>query len=139
MTSPIPIFQRNYLQGKPFVKVKIAIFNPLTNQSAAFEEKCWVDTGFSGGVHVPDFRRSEAGMAGVSPSSTSLTLAGGQHAPGHVCLAYIQQIENLTIPPPGIETELIMQGHLDHGLLGLEVLRRWIAKFNGPSQELSFY
>lgn len=139
MTSQLPIFQRNYFQGKPFVKVKISIINPLTNQFSVFEEKCWVDTGFSGGVHVPDFRRSEAKMAGVSPSPTKLTLAGGQPAAGYVCHAYLQQLENLTLPPPGIEIELIMQGRLKHGLLGLKVLRRWIAKFNGPSQELSFY
>jgi hypothetical protein len=68
-----------------------------------------------------------------------LTLAGGVRVPGYVCYAYIAQIEDHYLGSPGLETELLMQGNQDHGLIGLEILKRWIATFNGPSQVLDFY
>lgn len=139
MTSSAPLFQRNYVDGKPFVRVKISIVNPRTNRFTTFEEECWLDTGFSGGIYVPEYRRSEAAMVNVKPRPTTLELAGGQRAPGYVCMAYIQQIQNFTLPAPGISTELIMQGRSSYGLLGLEILGRWIANFNGPSRRVTVY
>jgi len=136
---PTRIFGRKYLEEKPFVNVKITIFNSQTNRMTSFNEKCWVDTGFSGGLHVPMFRKSEADTIGVAPKPTTLTLGGGVRAPGYVCYARLVQIEGYDLPVPGLETELIMQGNLKHGLVGLDVLKRWIATFNGPSQTLEFY
>lgn len=134
-----PMIERVYSEGKPFVTARIAIINPRTSKATSFEERCWVDTGFDGGVHVPNFRRSEATMVGVEPRPATLTLAGGVRAPGYICLAYLQQIENYEIPIPGIETELIIQGTQKYGLIGLMILKNWIAKFNGPRETLSFY
>jgi len=134
-----PIFQRGYSEHKPFLRVNIAIINPRTGATVSFEERCWVDTGFDGGIHVPNFRRSEATMAGIDPRLTTLTLAGGIRVPGSVCLAFLQQIENYEIPLPGIETELIMQGTQDYGLIGLDILKNWIAQFDGQRETLSFY
>ena len=139
MTQRKPIFERGYSANKPFVRARIAIINPRTGELASFEERCWVDTGFDGGIHVPNFRRSEATMVGIIPSLATLTLAGGTRVPGSVCLAFLQQIENYKLPPPGIETELIIQGTQDYGLLGLEILKNWIAQFDGPRKTLSFY
>jgi hypothetical protein len=133
------ILRRGYLEEKPFVNAKISILNPQTGAITTFNEKCWVDTGFSGGIHVPIFRRSEASMVGVTPRYTSLTLAGGVRVPGYVCYAYLVQIEDHDLPSPGLETELIMQGNLNYGLVGLDVLKRWIITFNGPAQILEFY
>lgn len=133
------IFHRRYLSERPFVNVKISVINLKTNKISTFEQDCWIDTGFSGGVHVPEFRRSDVQLVDVTPRLTAITLAGGVRARAYVCLAYLQQIESLVLPSPGIEVELIMQGRLNYGLLGLNVLRRWIVKFNGPQQVLGFY
>lgn len=139
MSDDESILERAYSQGKPFVRVRIAVINPQTGQVATFQQRCWVDTGFDGGIHVPNFRKSEAKMVGVDPRLTTLTLAGGARAPGHACLAFLQKIENCEIPSPGIETELIIQGTQNHGLIGLEILKNWIAQFDGPRQSLSFH
>lgn len=139
MNRPTQIFQRSYSEGRPFVLVRIVLVNPLSERITSFEERCWVDTGFAGGIHVPDFRRSEATMIGISPDLTTLMVAGGVRLPGYVCLAYLQQIENYTLPAPGLEIELIMQGRQTYGLMGLDVLRNWITKFNGPAQLFGFY
>jgi len=139
MTSKTRIFERGYSECKPFVRVRIAIINPRTGKVVNFEERCWVDTGFDGGIHVPNFRRSEAMTVGIDPKLMTLTLAGGVRVPGYACLAFLQQIEKYEIPSPGIETELIIQGTQDYGLVGLEILKNWIAQFDGPKETLSFY
>jgi len=139
MTLGNRVFSRPYSTERPFVKIKIAILNPQTGQVNSFDQECWVDTGFNGGVHVPIFRRSEANVVNVTPQPTALTLAGGVRTPGFVCHAYLIQIEGHDLGSPGLETELIMQGNRDHGLIGLEILRKWIAAFNGPLQVLDFY
>jgi len=133
------IFVRRYSSGKPFVTVRIAIVNLNTFQRTAFDQRCWVDTGFDGGVHVPEFRRSEATMVGVQPTPATVTLAGRVRRPGYVCLAFLRQIDDYEIPPPGLEMELLMQGDQPWGLIGLEVLRNWIAEFDGPRETLSVY
>jgi hypothetical protein len=139
MTRRNPILERGYSEHKPFVRLRIAIINLRTGETINFEERCWVDTGFDGGIHVPNFRRSEVMMVGIDPRLTTLTLAGGVRVPGYACLAFIREIEDYEIPAPGIETELIIQGTQDYGLIGLEVLKNWIAKFDGPRETLSFY
>ncbi|MFQ6075409.1 MAG: hypothetical protein ACE5Z5_04655 [Candidatus Bathyarchaeia archaeon] len=77
-------------------------------------------------------------MIGVEARPTTVTLAGGVRGTGYVCLAYVRRIENHDFPPPGIEAELLIRGE-EPGYLGLEVLRNWVAKFNGPKQMLSIY
>jgi len=136
MTSRL--FQKAYTREKPFVSVRISVVNPYTSTISTFDDRCWVDTGFFGGIHVPEFRISDVRTANITPRLTTVTLAGGVRARAHECLAYLQQIESLALPSPGMEVELIMQGHSSYGLLGLEVLKRWIVKFNGPSQLLEF-
>ena len=121
------------------MRIKISILNPQTGQTNSFDQDCWVDTGFNGGVHVPLFRRSEANIVNVTPQPTNLSLAGGVRAPGFVCHAHLLRIEDYDLDSPGLETELIMQGNDDHGLLGLKILKKWITTFNGRSQVLGFY
>ena len=35
---------------------------------------------------------------------------------------------------PGIEAELVLHGSDHHGLLGLEILKHWTTKFDGPNE-----
>jgi hypothetical protein len=79
----------------------------------------------------------DANLIGVTPSPRAVGLAGGERRRGFYCLAYLQQIEDHTFPPPGIEATLILQGSSDHGLLGLEILKHLIAKFDGPKESLT--
>jgi len=139
MTVRSPAFQKRYSREKPFVSVRIAVINPYTNRISSFDERCWVDTGFSGGIHVPEFRRSDVQTATITPRPTTVALAGGVRATGYECLAYLQRVESLVMPSPGMEVELIMQGRSSYALLGLEVLRQWIVEFDGPGQLLGFY
>lgn len=132
------IVRKRYSDGLPFVTVRVVILNPHTNRQTTFDQRCWVDTGFTGGVSAPDFRLSEARMIDVEPRPTTVRLAGGDRRPGHVCLAFVQRIENHDIPPPGIEIELLIRGE-EPGCLGLEVLRNWVTEFDGPKQILSMY
>ena len=50
------------------------------------------------------------------------------------CLAYLRQIGDYELPLPGIEAELILHGRSQHGLLGLDILKHWTIKFDGPNR-----
>lgn len=132
------IVQKPYARGEPFVTVRVVVTNPDTGRQTSFDQPCWTDTGFSGGVHVPQFRQSEINAIGVEARLTTVKLAGGVRSKGHVCLAYVQRIEDHDLPSPGIETELLIHGE-EPGYLGLEVLRSWVAEFDGLQQMLSVY
>ena len=77
-------------------------------------------------------------MIDIESRPTVVTLAVGVRGTGYVCAAFIHRIENYGIPPPGIETELLIRGE-EPGYLGLEVLRNWVTEFDGPKQTLSVY
>jgi len=139
MTRRSRILTRHYSDRKPFVTIKIAIINLQTSQQVTFEQRCWVDTGFAGGIHVPEFRMSDARTVGVQPKPTPIMLAGGVRRTGYARLSFLQQIDGYDIPPPGLETELVMQGKERHGLIGLEILKNWVVKFNGPKEILTIY
>lgn len=122
----------------PFLKVRIVVSNPRNNRQTTFEEECWVDTGFSGGVHVPQYRMSEVQGIGIEPSLIKVRLSGGIPGTGFACVGSIRRIQGFNIPPPGIETELLIRG-AEPGYLGLGVLRNWVAIFDGLQQILSIH
>lgn len=122
----------------PFVTVGIVVLNFNTNQQTSFDQRCWVDTGFDGGVQVPQFIQSDLMTIGVEARHTGVTLSGGVPDTGLVCHAYIQHIENHMFPAPGIETELLIRGQ-EPAYLGLDVLKIWVTEFDGPRQMLSIY
>lgn len=128
------ILESHYAQGKPFVRARVVVINPDTLRQVTIEKDFWIDTGFDGGVHVAHFHKDAVTSIGIDLWSGTVGLAGGGSAAVHRCLAYLQQIGNHEFPMPGIEAELILHGSDGHGLLGLDVLKYWVAKFDGPDQ-----
>lgn len=137
MNSQRHILEKHYIRGRPYVKGKIVIVNPETGRQITIERHFLVDTGFDGGFHVAEAHVSEIRLIGVNPPSGTVGLAGGARRLGYYCYAFLQQIGNYEFPAPGIEAMLVLQGASKHGLLGLEILKHFIAKFDGPSEVLT--
>jgi hypothetical protein len=134
MSANPDICEDHYTQGRPIVTAKIVIVNPETLRQATIEEDFWIDTGFDGGIHVAESHRADITLAGVNLLSGTIGVAGGRTELADRCLAYLQQIGDYELPMPGIETELILHGSARYGLLGLDILKHWIAKFDGPNE-----
>lgn len=137
MSSDRLILEDDYSQGRAFVRVRITIVNPTNGRQTCIEKAFKIDTGFDGGFHVSQLHRAEISLIGVDPTPGPIGLAGGRSEVGYYCLAYLQQLGDYEFPMPGIEAELILHGSSHHGLLGLDVLKHWITKFDGPNQNLT--
>lgn len=137
MNSRRRILEEHYIRGRPYVKGKIVIVNPETGRQTTIERDFWVDTGFDGGFHVAEAHLSDIRLIGVNPPLGTVGLAGGDRRPGYYCYAFLQQIGNYEFPAPGIEAMLVLQGASRHGLLGLQILKHFIAKFDGPNEVLT--
>jgi len=131
------IFEDHYTHGKPYVRAKVVVVNPETGRQTTIEKDFWIDTGFEGGAHVAEAHISEVNLTGIKPRLGTVGLAGGESRRGFFCFAYVQQIGDCELPSPGIEATLILQGSSKHGLLGLEFLRHFVAKFDGPDELLT--
>ena len=134
MSSEQRIFEGQYIHGKPYVKAKVAIVNPQTGRQTTIEKDFWIDTGFDGGVHFAQSYISDITLIGVSPVLGPISVAGGGIRRAYRCLAYLQQIGDHKFSMPGIEAELVLHGSDRHGLLGLEILKYWITKLDGPNE-----
>jgi len=137
MSSDRLIFKDHYTHGRPYVRAKVVIVNPETGRQTTIKKDFWIDTGFEGGAHVAEAHVSEVNLIGVKPRLGTVGLAGGERRRGFFCLAYLQQIGDCELAAPGIEATLILQGSANHGLLGLEILKHFIAKFDGPNELLT--
>jgi len=131
------IFEDRYIQGKPFVKAKVVIVNSQSGRQTTIEKDFWIDTGFDGGIHIAQSHISDITLIGVSPVLGPIGVAGGETRRAYRCLAYLQQIGDHEFSMPGIEVELVLHGSNRYGLLGLEILKHWIAKFDGPNEFLA--
>jgi len=137
MSSGQSIFEGHYVNGKPYVRAKVVIVNPQTGRQTTIEKEFKIDTGFDGGIHVAQSHIADITLIGVNPVVGTIGLAGGIPNQAYRCFAYLQQIGNYELPMPGIEVELVLHGSSRHGLLGLEILKYWITKFDGPNQFLT--
>jgi len=126
-----------YTHGKPYVKAKVVIVNPETGRQTTIMLDFWIDTGFDGGIHIAQSHKSEIELIGVDPVLGPIGLAGGEIRSAHRCFAYLQQIGDYELPLPGIEAEVVLQGSNQYGLLGLEILKHFIARFDGPNEFLT--
>jgi len=134
MSSDQHIFEGHYTHGRPYVRARVAIFNPETGRQTIIEKDFWIDTGFDGGIYVTQSHIPDITLIGVKPVAGTIGMAGGQTSPAYRCLAYLQQIGDHEFPPPGIEAELVLHGSDRHGLLGLEILKYWSTKFDGSNE-----
>lgn len=134
MSSDPDICEDRYTQGKPIVSAKIVIVNPMTLRQTTIQKDLWIDTGFDGGIHVAQSHEADIIIIGVDLMSGTVGVAGGKTESSRRCLAYLQQIGDYELPMPGIEAELILHGSARHGLLGLDILKNWTVKFDGPNE-----
>jgi len=137
MNSSQHIVEEHYIDKKPYVRARLVIINLETGRQAAIEKDFWIDTGFDGGIHVAQSHKPDITMIGVNPIPGSVSVAGGATNVAYRCLAYLQQLGDHEFPMPGIETELVLHGSSRHGLIGLDILKRWTAKFDGPNEFLT--
>jgi len=134
MSSERHIFGDHYTDGKPCVTVKVAIVNEENGRQITIQKTVKIDTGFDGGIHVAEHHKADVTMIGVNPVVGTVTLAGETPSTAYHCLAYLQQIGNFQLPMPGIEMVLVLHGTAQRGLLGLDILKHWIVKFDGPNE-----
>jgi hypothetical protein len=137
MTSDNLILERQYAQGKPVVRAVVVIVNPENGRQTTIEKNFRIDTGFDGGAHVPDVHVAEANLIGVTPVPSTVILAGNEPRKACYCVAYLREIGNHELPAPGIEATLVLQGSSNLGLLGLEILKHFVAKFDGIREVLT--
>ena len=134
MSPPPSIVEENYSNGSPFTDVRIAVINRENSRQITIQKRVRIDTGFDAGVHIRESEMSELSMIGIRLTPGPVTLAGDVPATAYFCFAYLQQIGDFELPPPGMEVTLVFQGSRREGLLGLEILNNWIVTFNGPEQ-----
>jgi hypothetical protein len=134
LTAERTAINRNYRNGKAYIRVKGAIVNPETTRQVPLDFKCRIDTGFDGGILIPNLYRFDARSVGVEPSITSITLADGSRIPAYVCVAYLHEIETCSLPPPGKPVLVVMCGNRKGELLGMDALKYCTILFDGPGQ-----
>ncbi len=67
-----------------FIDAVVAIVNIITMRRTTISMRFMLDTGFTGGIHVPSFHVADARMIGVEPRHTILELGGEKEKP--VCV-----------------------------------------------------
>ena len=108
--------------------------NPYNGQQVPFQAKCLIDTGFDGGIFLPDSFLSDARSIGVEPSVTTLALADGSQIVAHVCAGYLQEIERHVFALPGIPILVAIYGHDPSEVIGMNTLQHFSILFDGPNQ-----
>jgi predicted aspartyl protease len=131
--SPIINSGRNY----PFVNVEIRFSDINETNYNILTESCLVDTGFSGAVFIPLDKIAEALVVGTKTVNETINLAGDVKQTVKCCLGSITKIMNYEINPP-LEITVIFNGK-GHGLLGREVINKWVSEFHGPNQILNIF
>ena len=114
--------------------VKVALHGPL-GAKARFSQTCLVDTGYSGFIMVPSKHETHARSIGTKVIASSGILAGNFGAETKICYGTVDEIEGY-VPQNPIEVFVTFLGS-GHGLIGRNLLSRWIAQFDGPKSLLT--
>lgn len=127
------VIRKNYSSNFAFVRVRGIVPNPENARQFPFEAECLIDTGFYGGVYLPDSFLSDAKTIGVTPTPTNITLADGSEIVAHVCAAYLLQIEDHKFNWPGKPIFLVIYGNKSDELIGMNSLKHFPVLFDGPN------
>ena len=131
------IINKLYKNKRAYLKIRAIIPNPQTHERTPLFFEGIVDTGFDGGLFVPETFKSDLDIVNVTPRKTSLILADGRKIPVETCFIYLQEIDGIRLPAPGIAVQLVLGGKLKGHLIGMDLLKHCITEFNGPSQTLN--
>lgn len=137
MTGSAAIVHKKYKNKRAKVRISGVIQNPQNARQTPLDFECMIDTGFSGGIMVPDWVRLDAQSIGIETSITNMTLADGSKTSVHVCVANIHKIDNHSFLLPGKATMLVMCGRRPGKVLGMDALKYWAVLFDGPRQTLT--
>lgn len=103
-----------------------------------------MDTGYDGYAfisedHIPNITPSGVRLYPLGPEAT-MTFGNGRvvRGQGLACRAHLVKIGDYEFPPPGLDLTLLVYGH-GEPVIGLRLLSRWIAEFNGPRQLLKLF
>lgn len=129
--------EKPYKDERAYLKIKGIIQNPQTMGQTPIDVEGRIDTGFDGGLFVPISYKSDLEIIKVIPRKTNITLADGRKIPAEVCFAYVQQIDNIELPAPGLPISLVICGDLRGHLIGMNFLKNCITRLEGPSQKLA--
>jgi predicted aspartyl protease len=131
------VTRRNYVGNFAYLHASGIIPNPLNGRQAPFNADCMVDTGFYGGIFLPDTFLIDARSIGVEPAATTVTLADGTDIVAHVCAGYLQSLENHDFAAPGKPIFVVIYGHEPGEIIGMNLLQYFSVLFDGPNNSLS--
>ncbi len=122
----------------PYVNVTVRIYDKDQINFNTFDQYCWVDTGCSAAIIIPSTKQAEALNLKVKLRPKPVSLAGRIPSLATSCPAQIIKINEYHLDN-GIEISATFHGNDKHGLLGLDVINRWISEFHGPNRVLSIF
>ncbi len=67
----------------------------------------------------------------------NFTLAGGKPALANVCFGYLVAIDTHQFTSDTIQCAVAFMGSCKEGLIGLDLLNRWVTEFHGPNGVLT--
>ncbi len=97
--------------------------------------KLKADTGFNGGVFLPESFSEKFDDINIPGYPAPLVLADGSRVMGRLYLGSIEQIEKYRFDP-AISLPIYCYGQ-GASLIGLEILNKWISEFNGIESRLT--
>ena len=98
-----------------------------------FNADCLIDTGFYGGIFLPNTFIDDARSIGVEPATT-VTLADGSEIVAHVCAGYLQKIDDYFFANPGKPIFIVIYGNQSGEVLEMDTLQYFSVLFDGPNQ-----
>ncbi|MCW4048106.1 MAG: hypothetical protein NWE89_00065 [Candidatus Bathyarchaeota archaeon] len=135
MTEPYSI-EKRYKNKRAYLKLRGFVRNLQTMEQTPFIVEGIVDTGFDGGLFVPDTFKSDLEIINVKPRKSPMTLADGRKITAETCFAYIQQVDDIKLPDPGLPVSFVVFGNLKGHLIGMEFLENCVTEFNGPAGKI---
>jgi len=99
--------------------------------------KLKADTGFNGGVFLPENFSEKFDEINIPGYPAPLVLADGSRVMGRLYLGSIGQIERYRFDP-AISLPIYCYGQ-EASLIGLEILNKWISEFNGIESQLTLF
>jgi predicted aspartyl protease len=130
----VATIRKKYVSNSAYLHVFGVVPNPSNGRQVPFNAECLVDTGFYGGIFLPNTFIIDARSIGVEPVATSVTLADGSEIIAHVCAGYLQKIENHDFDMPGKPIFIVIYGNEPGEVLGMNSLQHFILLLDGPNQ-----
>jgi predicted aspartyl protease len=128
------VIRKTYLANSAYLRAFGVVTNPVNGRQVPFNTECLVDTGFYGGIFLPNSFMNDARSIGVEPVATPVTLADGNEIIAHVCAGYLQRLEDHDLGLPGKPIFIVISENASGDVLGMDTLQHFTILFDGPNQ-----